>query len=60
MRDTMYDKLFCPALVLRKGSNFLCLFYSAERFLQIKRTVVADKLESYCIGELSTLKRTLL
>ena len=53
----MYNKVFCPVLVLRKGClSFAKLFrvYSTRRsefkdFIQIKRAVFIDKLESYCI-----------
>ena len=54
----MYEKVFFPVLVLRKGCFsfenlcLLCPFYSAERiqdYIQIKKTVVVDKLEIYSI-----------
>ena len=54
----MYDKVFCPVLILQKGCLNLaklllvsiCTVHSKFKdFSQIKRTVVIDKGESYCI-----------
>ena len=52
----IYDKVFCPVLVLQKGYSNLaitCVYYTMRRtfkiFFQIKRTAVIDKLKSYRI-----------
>ena len=51
----IYDKVFCPVLVLRKECLILekiflvSVLEGAKDFIQIKRAVFIDKLESYCI-----------